>query len=69
LVHDVIDGYAQGITAGDVHAARDGSVERQADQVRSHQALDDVGDRVVLTRDGVQRRHVDTGDLSLSHTR
>jgi hypothetical protein len=69
LIHDVIDGDAQGITAGNVHAARDGSVEGEADQVRSHQALDDVGDRLVLTRDGVQRRHIDTGDLRLSHTR
>jgi hypothetical protein len=69
LVHDVIDGDAQGITAGAVHATRDGPVEREGDQVRSHQALDDVGDRLVLTRDGVERRHVDTGELRLSHTR
>jgi hypothetical protein len=46
-----------------------GTVENQSSQMCSHSTLDDVGGRLVLTRDGVQRRHVDTGDLRLSHTR
>jgi hypothetical protein len=69
LVHDVIDGGAERITASDVHATRCGAVEHQPGHMRPHGALDDVGGRLVLARDGVQRRHIDPGDIRLSHTR
>ena len=65
----MVDGYAQGVTAGGVHATRHGAVEHQPGQMRPHSSVYDVGGRLVLSRDGVQRGHVDTGDLRLSHTR
>ena len=65
----MIDGRTEGVTAGDVHAPRCGTVEHQSGQMRTQGAVDDIGGRLVLARDGVQRRHVDTGDLRLSHTR
>jgi hypothetical protein len=37
--------------------------------MRSHGALDNVSRRIVLACDSMQRRHVDAGDLRLSHTR
>ena len=65
----MVDGRAQSVTASYVRMSRRGPVEHQTGQMGSHGPLDDVGDRFVLARDGVQRRHVDTGDLRLSHTR
>jgi hypothetical protein len=59
----VVDGRPQGVAAAYVHAARSGAAEHQPRQMRSHGALDDVGDRLVLTRYGMHCRHVDTGDL------
>ena len=69
LVHDVVDRRAQGVAASDVHTTRGGAAEHQPRQMRSHGALDDVSHRLVLTCDCMQRRHVDAGDLRLSHTR
>jgi hypothetical protein len=69
LVHNVVDSRPKSVTAGYVRTARGGTVEHQPGQMRSHGALDDVGDRFVLARDGMQRRDVDTGSLRLSHTR
>lgn len=65
----MVDGYAQGVTASGVYATRTGAIEAQSGQMRSYGAVDDVGGRLVLLRDGVQCGHVDTGDLRLSHTR
>jgi hypothetical protein len=36
--------------------------------MRSHSAVDDVGGRLILAGDGVKRRHVNAGDVGLSHT-
>ena len=65
----MVDGCANCVTTSDVRATRCGAVEHQAGQVRSHGALDDIGSRLIPTRDGVQGRHIDTSDLRLSHTR
>ncbi len=65
----MVDGCAQGVTASDVRATRRGTVEHKPGQMRSHGGIDDVGGRLVLARDGVQRRYVDAGDVRLSHTR
>jgi hypothetical protein len=69
LVDDVVDCCAESVTASDVHATRSGAVEHEPGQVRSHGSLDDIGGRLVLARDGMQRRYVDAGDVRLSHTR
>jgi hypothetical protein len=69
LVDDVVDGCTEGITASDVRATRRYAVEREPRQVRSHCSVDDVGGRLVLARNGVQRRYVDARDVRLSHTR
>jgi len=65
----VIDGCANCVTTSDMRATRCRAVKHQAGQVRSHCALDDIGSRLILACDGVQGRHIDTGDLRLSHTR
>jgi len=65
----MIDGRAQSVTAGGMRTAGHSTVEHQPGQMRAHCTIDDVGDRFVLARDGVQRSHVDTGRLSLSHIR
>lgn len=69
LAHHATDGYAHRVTASGMHATSRGTVETQPSQVCSHGAVDDVGGHLVLTRNGVQRGHVDTGDLRLTHTR
>jgi hypothetical protein len=69
LVDDVVDGCTEGVTASDVRATRCCAVEHKPGQVRSHCSIDDVGGRLVLARNGVQRRYVDAGDVRLSHTR
>jgi hypothetical protein len=69
LVDDAVDGCAEGVTASDMRATRRCAVEHQPGQVRSHGSLDDIGGRLVLARNGVQRRYVDAGDVRLSHTR
>jgi hypothetical protein len=63
------DGCVQGITTGRVRATRHGAVESQSGQMRSHRAVNDVGGRLILARDGVQPCHVDKRDVRLSHTR
>jgi hypothetical protein len=65
----VVDGRAHGIAASCVRTTRGGAVEHQPRQMRSHGALDNVSRRIVLACDSMQRRHVDAGDLRLSHTR
>ena len=52
-----------------MRATSRGTVEHKPGQVRSYGSIDDIGGRLVLARDGVQRRHVDAGDVRLSHTR
>jgi hypothetical protein len=69
LIHDAVDRGAQRVAAGDMGAASDSPVEHQPGQMRAHCSIDDVGDCFVLARHGVQSRYVDTGDVTLSHTR
>ncbi|MDT5209726.1 MAG: hypothetical protein QOF67_2141 [Mycobacterium sp.] len=65
----MVDGCAEGVPASDVHATGCCAVEHKPGQVRSQCSIDDVGGSLVLSRDGVQRRYVDPGDVRLSHTR
>jgi hypothetical protein len=69
LVRDVLDGRTERITARGVHTTRRGTVEQQPAQMRSHRAVDNVGNFVEAARNGMQRGDIDTGDLRLSHTR
>jgi hypothetical protein len=69
FVDDVVDSCAEGVTPSDVDTTCCGAVEHKPGQVRSHGSRDDFGGRLVLARDGVQRRYIDAGDVRLSHTR
>ena len=65
----MVDGRAQSVTAGGMRTAGHSTVEHQPGQMRADRTIHDVGDRFILTRSGVQRSHVDTRRLSLSHIR